>query len=79
MNTYFKSQKEFAEALIILINSYWEQKIEETEFLNRIKELVSKNEEKMFSDGDYTSIIRQRLGKRRIELLNKVLPNRGIK
>ena len=79
MNTYFKSQKDFAKALIIQIDLYWENETQEYEFIDRIQELVLKNKEKLFQQGDYTSIIKQRLGKRRIQLLNKVLTNGGIK
>lgn len=79
MITFFKSQKDFANALIALIDSYWEYETKESEFINSIQELVLKNEEKLYSCGDYTSIVKQRLGKRRIELLNKVLINRGMK
>jgi uncharacterized protein (TIGR04540 family) len=73
MITYFKSQKDLANALINLIDSYWSSKINEELFLDRINEIVSKNNEKVYSDNDYTSVIRQRLGKRRVELLDKVL------
>lgn len=73
MITYFKSQKDLANALISLIDSYWNTEINEDLFLARINEIVSKNNEKVYSDNEYTSVIRQRLGKRRIELLDKVL------
>lgn len=73
MITYFKSQKDLANALINLIDSYWSSEINEELFLDRINEIVSKNNEKVYSDNKYTSVIRQRLGKRRIELLDKVL------
>jgi uncharacterized protein (TIGR04540 family) len=73
MITYFKSQKDLANSLINLIDSYWSAEINEELFLDRINEIVSKNNEKVYSDNDYTSVIRQRLGKRRIELLDKVL------
>ncbi|ABR47783.1 hypothetical protein Amet_1606 [Alkaliphilus metalliredigens QYMF] len=73
MITYFKSQKDLANALINLIDSYWCSEINEQLFLERINEIVSKNNEKVYREEDYTSVIRQRLGKRRIELLDKVL------
>lgn len=73
MITYFKSQKDLANALINLIDSYWSSEINEELFLDRINEIVSKNNEKFYSDNEYTSVIRQRLGKRRIELLDKIL------
>jgi len=73
MITYFKSQKDLANALINLIDSYWSSNINEELFLDRIKEIVTKNSEKVYSENNYTSVIKQRLGKRRIELLDKIL------
>lgn len=77
MVTYFKSQKDLAVALIQLIDKYWSYELSEDNLINQINELSSKNKEKLFIDGQYSSVLKQRLGKRRIELLNKVLTNRG--
>jgi uncharacterized protein (TIGR04540 family) len=77
MVTYFKSQKDLAVALIQLIDNYWNYELSEENLINQINELSSKNKEKLFIDGQYSSVLKQRLGKRRIELLNKVLTNRG--
>ena len=77
MVTYFKSQKDLAVALIQLIDDYWNYELSEDNLINQINELSSKNKEKLFIDGQYSSVLKQRLGKRRIELLNKVLTNRG--
>lgn len=75
MITYYKNKKEFAKALISLIDSYWNYEILESEFLPKIYELSKKNEEKLYSNGEYSSIIKQRLGQSRIEILNKILIN----
>lgn len=77
MVTYFKSQKDLAVALSKLIDNYWSYELSEENLINLINELSSKNKEKLFVDGNYSSVLKQRLGKRRIELLNKVLINRG--
>lgn len=61
MMTYFKSQKDLAKALVKPIDSYWYAEINEQLFLKRINEIVSKNTEKLYSEKDYTSVIKQRL------------------
>ena len=73
MVTYFKSQKDLAVALIQLIDNYWNYKLEEENLINQVNEITSKNKEKLIVNGDYTSVLKQRLGKRRVELLNKIL------
>lgn len=73
MVTYFKSQKDLAEALIKHIDAYWNYELSEQDLISQVKEYITKNEEKVYSDGDYTSVIKQRLGKKRLELLDKIL------
>ena len=73
MVTYFKSQKDLAVALIRLIDNYWNYELDEESLINQINEFTSKNKEKLIVNGDYTSVLKQRLGKRRVELLNKIL------
>jgi uncharacterized protein (TIGR04540 family) len=73
MVTYFKSQKDLAEALIKSIDAYWNYELAEEDLLSQVNEYILKNKEKMYGTNDYTSVIKQRLGKKRIELLNKLL------
>jgi len=73
MVTYFRNQSDFAFALIEIIDSYWADKINEKELFSKVVELVDKNPEKTFRENHYTSIIKQRLGKKRIGLLDKIL------
>lgn len=79
MVTYFKNQKDIAKALNNLIDQYWNYEMDESLVFVKIKELVLKNDDKVFIQGNYSSVIRQRLGKRRIELLNKILKQEGDK
>ena len=73
MVTYFKSQKDLAVALIQLIDNYWNYELNEENLIKQINELSTKNKEKLIVNGQYTSVLKQRLGKRRVELLNKIL------
>lgn len=77
--TFFKSQKDLAEALIVLIDSYWKNELKEDLLVSQLSELVMKNSEKVYLDDRYTSVLKQRLGKRRIELMNKILKHMGDK
>ena len=79
MITYFKSQKDLAEAIIKIIDDYWSYELGEDTLVVQINELVDKNSEKVFKSGLFTSVLIQRLGKRRIELLYKILNQTGDK
>lgn len=79
MITYFKSQKELAKALISIIDQYWDNQLSEDLLIKQTNEIIDKNIEKVFLDNEYTSILTQRLGKQRIQLLDKILKHSGDK
>lgn len=71
--TFFKTQKEISEKLISTIDSYWNGEINENEFLSCTNTLVENNQDIIFKESRYGAVIKQRLGKKRICLLDKVL------
>lgn len=71
--TFFKTQKDISEKLILIIDSYWNGEISENEFLNCTNIIVENNQDIIFKENSYGAIIKQRLGKKRICLLDKVL------
>lgn len=79
MITFFKSQKDVAKALIVLIDKYWSSELSDTQLIEQLNDIFNKNIEKVYCDGKYTSNIIQRLGKRRIQLLDKILKISGDK
>ena len=72
MITFYKSQKDVAQALKLLIDDYWEQKIREEDFINRLNQIIANNQDMVFKDNDFTSQVKQRLGKKRMKLILKV-------
>jgi len=76
MITYFKSQKDLASKLIEVIDSYWGQQISESDFIDYLKTVYKNNTDKFIaSDGELTSVIKQRLGKKRANLIIQILNN----
>ena len=73
MNTYYKNQKELANALKTIIDAYWNNEFPESEMIQKVNEIVSKNVEKISDKNGYLSVIKQRLGIKRLELLDKIL------
>jgi len=74
--TYLKNQKDLDETIKHVIDSYWNNEQSEIDMEKQIITLVDRNREKVFEEQEYKSVIRQRLGKRRLLLMNKIL---GIK
>jgi uncharacterized protein (TIGR04540 family) len=77
MITFYKSQKDVAHALKLLIDEYWELKIEEDIFIDQLNQIIANNEDMVFKENDFTSQVKQRLGKKRTDLILKV--TEGVK
>lgn len=73
MITFYKSQKDVAKALKLLVDEYWELRIEEVVFIEKLNKIVGNNEDKIFKEKDFTTLLKQRLGKKRVDLIQKVL------
>lgn len=71
--TYFKTQLDIAIALKVLIDKYWDKNLIERDFIEDVKTLIEANRELIFRNKEYTSIIKQRLGIKRLALLDKIL------
>ncbi|TQO55612.1 TIGR04540 family protein [Paraclostridium bifermentans] len=71
--TFYKNQKDISKKLILLIDSYWNGDMSENDFVNYTNILVNNNEDIVFKENNYGAVVKQRLGKKRICLLDKVL------
>ena len=73
MITYFTTQLALTKSLLEAIDKYLNLELEETEFIKYIKQVSENNEELLFKDDDYTAIVKQKLGVKRLSLLDKIL------
>lgn len=73
MITYFKNQIEMADSLKAIIDKYWDMELNENELITYIKQVSENNDELLFKGNDYTMAIKQKLGVKRLRLINKVL------
>ncbi len=82
MNTksFYKSQREVADALNLLIDGYWNNEINEEVFIENVKKIAKNNESKVFTeDGHFPTILMQKCGKRRLEVISKILDMDKVK
>lgn len=73
MILYFKNQTELAEALKVLIDKYWELEIKEDELIETLGNIKENNKELIYKDGDYVAIVKQRLGVKRLRVLEIII------
>jgi len=72
IKTFYKNQKEVAEAINYVIDSYWADEIKEKQMIQLINEIIKNNDSLVFKNGDFTTILKQRCGKRRLEIALKI-------
>ena len=70
---FYKTQRELGEAINKVVDSYWSDEIDENDLIKTIKYLNENNYSKMVKDKKFTTVIKQQCGKRRLEVINKIL------
>jgi uncharacterized protein (TIGR04540 family) len=70
---FYKTQRELATILNKIVDEYWNDKIKEDELIQHIKTLFSNNPGKIKKGEKFTTIIQQVCGKRRLEVINRIL------
>jgi uncharacterized protein (TIGR04540 family) len=70
---FYKSQVEVSKAINELIDTYWDNRIDEDELFENIKKMLKYNETKIIKDNDFTTVLKQKCGKRRLEVVSKIL------
>lgn len=73
LKRFYRTQRELASALNQLIDSYWENEINEDELMESIKVIYENNNDKLLKDNDYTKVVLQQCGKRRLGIVSKIL------
>lgn len=70
---FYKNQAEISIAINKIIDTYLNNGIEEEFMIKSIKTIFENNYSKIIKDSDFTKIVKQRCGKRRLEIVSKVI------
>lgn len=73
LKLFYRTQRDLATALNQLVDAYWQEEIDESTLMEGVKDLHEHNTNKMIKDNDYTKIIQQTCGKRRLEIIDKII------
>ena len=73
LKMFYRTQRDLAVDLNKLVDSYWQEEIKENELINGIKNLYEHNQEKLIQDNEFTKVVQQQCGKRRLVVVEKVL------
>ena len=70
---FYKTQRELANILNKIVDEYWNNNINQDELIQHIQTLFVNNPGKIKKGDQFTTILQQVCGKRRLEVINRVL------
>ncbi len=70
---FYKTQRELAVSLNGIVDSYWNNELNEDTLIKRVNEVYINNPSKMLKEGDFTTVLRQQCGKRRLEVIERII------
>lgn len=73
IKTFYKTQRELAIQFNRLIDSYWKNEITEPFLVSKIKVIYQSNPGKIIRYGEFTTILKQQCGKKRLEVVATIL------
>ncbi|MEK5442560.1 TIGR04540 family protein [Fredinandcohnia sp. FSL W7-1320] len=73
LKMFYRTQRELAVDLNKLVDSYWREEIKENDLIVGIKNLYLHNQEKLIKDNEFTKVVQQQCGKRRLAIVGRVL------
>lgn len=73
LKRFYRTQRELAVALNQLIDSYWADQLKEDELDAYVKKIYENNNDKLLKNNEYTKVVLQQCGKRRLAIVSKIL------
>ena len=73
LKLFHRTQRDLALVINKIIDDHWQNKISEQQMIDFIKVLHENNPNKFVKNRNFTTIIRQQCGKRRLEIVKKIL------
>ena len=70
---FYKTQRELADVINQLIDAYWDNELSEDFMIDQVTSLHRNNPSKMMKNNDFTTIVKQQCGKRRLEVVERIL------
>lgn len=73
IKSFYKNQREIASALNDIIDAYWNDELAEKLMIEHIGKIYANNEDKIVKDGQFTKILQQQCGKKRLDVIDKIV------
>ena len=70
---FYRTQRDVAAALNQLVDAYWEERIIEQKLIEGIRDIHKNNPEKLIKDSNFTKVVQQHCGKRRLVIVDRII------
>jgi uncharacterized protein (TIGR04540 family) len=70
---FYRTQRELAVAINQLIEAYWHEEIREQGLIDGVKNIYENNPDKLLKNNQFTKVVQQQCGKRRLAVVERVL------
>lgn len=75
---FYKTQRELACTYNAIVDAYWEGNIDEEILIKNVIDIYNNNSQKIMKDNDFTTVLKQQCGKRRLEVIERILQMNGL-
>jgi len=73
LKLFYRTQRDLALAINKVVDAYWNEEINEHELIESIQYIYENNYFRMIKNGDFPSVLRQQCGKRRLQIVMRIL------
>ncbi|WP_367613795.1 TIGR04540 family protein [Heyndrickxia ginsengihumi] len=73
MKLFYKTQRDLAVTLNGIIDAYWNNELNEETLIKIVHDVYINNPDKVLKDGNFTTVLKQQCGKRRLEVIDKII------
>jgi uncharacterized protein (TIGR04540 family) len=73
LKMFYRTQREVASAINGLIDAYWKEEIKEQRLIDGVNNIYGNNRDKLLKNNEFTKVVQQQCGKRRLEVVDKIL------
>ncbi|MNW38401.1 hypothetical protein D3C74_154660 [compost metagenome] len=78
LKLFYKTQRELATAINEIVDAYWDDNVSEDLLKKNIVNMYINNPLKILKQAEFTTILKQQCGKRRLEVVERVLTITGM-
>jgi len=73
LKLFYRTQRDLAITLNQLVDAYWQEEVKEQELIEGVKHIHENNRDKFMKNNQFTTVIQQQCGKRRLAIIKRIL------